>query len=413
MPTPTDATTEIDPNELPEAQPGEVADDPNPPAEEAAAPAPEAEAEEPEAPARPKVGTSGDDKRRAIYERFRRERSDGRPVEEPPPDSAPPLQPEPPPEPLKTIAQPTPEAPAAGPSDSADPNKTWPRSRHKIKVRGQEIEIDTDQLVKLGQIALATESYENETERLKAARQRRDQAAAPRGTAHPQHPEDTDPASSADRRDERPDDPQHPEDPFEQLVDKIQFGGDRAEIAQSLRNVIASSTRQELIHDRMEAESSRSQALFDTFFKDEKNADVADDYSRQTMLGMAFEQFKDDLVKIGSLAPDAQVDPSRLAYAHRYLRVEAKDKVRSTQDIIDAVATKFRTWKTGQPPTAQPAPAPRPAAATVAVKRDDRKLRVPAQPQRHTALPPQAPAPLDIETSRARQIEKIRASRKR
>lgn len=399
----------IDPNELPANQPADVADDPNPPAADVATPAPpaaEAPDEEPEQPRKPKVGTVGDDKRRAIYERFKRNRGDG-------PD------PEPEPEPPEQAAEPprvqTTEAPAAGPSDSQD-NKTWPRSRHKLKVRGQEIDLDTDQVLKLAQIGLAGESYLSEARAERdAARRERRQTAEPRGAAGRQHPDDTDPASSSDRYDEQGDDaPQHPEDPFEQLVDKIQFGGDRQEIAQSLRNVIASSTRQELIHDRMAAESARSQGLFNTFFQDEQNADIADGYSRNTMLGMAFEEFKDDLVKLGQLSPDADVDPSRLALAHRYLRVEHKDRVRTTEEIINSVATKFRNWKTGQAPTPQPRPqAQRPPAPGVAVQRDDRKLRVPAQPQRHTALPPLAAKPIDIESSRAKAADSIRASRRR
>lgn len=318
--------------------------------------------------------------------------------------------------------EPAPEpAPAAGVDPTPEPAQ--PQPKRKLKVRGQEVELSEEDLVRYAQIGVAGDDYLREA-REKAAEADRILKLAKRTTpAEGQHP---DPASAADEGvpEPEPDNraPPRAKDRLKGIIEDIQFGNDPDAAADNLLEAVRDTAREE--HAGLSLREQMAEDFRDTVseFKEwqGKNKALAEDKNAVAVMErMLYDGYREDLVAIG--IPEDRIPQSTVELTdwHRYYRVKGH-KVRNAKQLFADTQVNYEKWRGGQArptpaPTAQPtAPGNGATPGTpvrVAVDRGARRATIPSQPAR-SAAPQLAPtAPQTEGNSRKAAIQRAKAAR--
>lgn len=283
--------------------------------------------------------------------------------------------------------------PEPDPQDRAPPIEATPQ-KHRIKVRGQEIELTTEELIARAQKVEAADQY------LEESRQ-----ALNRN--HEQSRELDDRLRRADdilrNSGQRPQDVQHqdnqnaptdvqPQDnPFTKLAKDIVYG-EPEEAGQAIATTVHSAAhhaaRQVIDSDRQRDELSRNQRFISSF--KQAHPDI-DETAEAAITSKLFSAQREDLVK---LAPTLGIRPEQvptnqrdiaqwhLAYRARGLPVQTVEDM-TTKAYDDFVQWETKRGRKADDPSQKNADAPAPRV-NVVVNRDERRLTIPQQPTRST-----------------------------
>jgi hypothetical protein len=271
----------------------------------------------------------------------------------------------------------------------------------KLKVRGEEREVDRDeavkmakvvagdedvttlsdeQLTRLAQIGAAGQSYLEDTKQVLETTRQRVQVSR-------QHPDGNAPAPIATEQD-NPDDQQHPADPVAEIVEQLQYG-DPKDVGPKLRSTIAEiaadAVKQATVTDRVQQDVANDLRAHDDFVK--KNADLAaDPRATKFIRTELLDGYRDDLLKIG--VPEAKIptDPTHLANHHRHYKLQGH-AVRPVSKLLEDAAASLREFR-GVTPRTEPSPQPKPEPRVdVNLNRDARRMAIPHQPTRANVQP--------------------------
>lgn len=281
-----------------------------------------------------------------------------------------------------------------------------PPRKHKLIVRGQNVELTDEELIAKAQIALAGDSYLdeartklNEVNELHRSVTNRAPRAAPDGEhpAAPQHAQTAEPGAIEG------DDPQHPEDPFAKLIETLQFG-DPGEAKSLLQNTIAGESklavRSALEQVRLEDEGARTAKVLKDF--EGQHPELAQD--KKARAAIESEVLDIQIADIKALGVDpAQLRPDGLpptagdiAVAHRWYRAKGF-KVTPPGEMLETATANFLEWrgiKPNEPAVVSQQGQPH---VDLTIDRSTRRATVPQQPSRaaaprqNTQQPPPAP----------------------
>lgn len=349
-----------------------------------------ASTEQPERP-ETKIVPIGDGGRAAIADRFKAKREDKEKPVEASGDYTDPAQT------YGTVAQ---QVDEPAPADKTDPQ---PQEKFKLKVRGEEREVDRaeamrlakvvtgnddteglsdDHLARLAQIGAAGQSYLEDTRQVLETTRTQVQVSR-------QHPDETQPAPTATDPNDQ-DDGNTPADPVKDIVHEIQYG-DPDQAAEKLRTTIAdaavNAVKQANSDSRVQDDIRNDLRAHDEFVK--KHTDLASDPIATAVIREGLMAgYRDDLRKIGVPEDKIPTDPSMLANHHRHYKL-AGQPVRSVATLLEDSAEKLTKWRGGQSRTEDPNPKPQPQerAVRVDVNRDDRRRAIPQQPTRANVQP--------------------------
>lgn len=278
--------------------------------------------------------------------------------------------------------------------DRAPPVETTPQ-KHRIKVRGQEIELTTDELIARAQKVEAADDYFNEAKQqlqrnneqsreLDERIRRADDILRNSG----QRPHDAQPQGT----ETAPADVQPQDNLFTKLAKDIVYGEPEEAgqaIATTVQSVARHEIRQEIDSGNQRNELARNQRFISSF--KQEHPDI-DETAEAAITSKLFAAQRDDLVK---LAPQLGIKPEQVptdqrAIAQWHLAYRARGMpVQSVEDMTKNAYGDFVNWekKRGRRTDDQPRqdddtrPAPR---VKVEVNRDERRLSIPQQPTRST-----------------------------
>jgi hypothetical protein len=261
--------------------------------------------------------------------------------------------------------------------DLAEHRDLQPSGKVRLIVRGEEIEVDADQLVALAQIGSAGESYLNEAKRVLSDAKQEAAALLAQVQGHPQPPlPQAMPAA------------QTPED-FQALYDEPDLG------RQKLAEAVKSQAQAQVQAEREAAELARSKTVLAAFTRD--NPQLSSDEAAMAVLERnVFKSFVEDLERVNFDMSQLQ-NNTEVATLHMKLRA-AGHNVRSLDRIFDRAKADYLAWRGDGPRPKQPAPPPEneqpvrrgEPRITVSVNREDRRRNIPTQPPR-SAHPLRAP----------------------
>lgn len=322
------------------------------------------------------------------------------------------------------LREPEPEQPARQVETADIPAPT----RRRLKVNGQDVEVDEDQMTALAQKALASENILEEAKRDRATAQERlaevERLLANHGrTAQPQpqpaaaKAEDTKPAT---------------DDELDAIIDLIQTG-DQKEAAGALRKYgdqllakarndlgnidqrIAATIQQTQRDERVRAETQKT---LDSFISE--NPDFSQSQRRVGVLfDTSVEVMRENLFKIGvkpevlqgfaqhhGLAPQAAI-----SIAYRKLRDEGHqldDSAKVLMEAANRVRTDFGL------PAPQKDPPPKRDTTQFVAERIERKQAMAPQPRRSNITPSSEAAfsEQSLDQKRAEAIRQMRAQRR-
>jgi hypothetical protein len=292
------------------------------------------------------------------------------------------------------------------------------KRKHRLVVRGQEVELDDDQLIAAAQKNLAADTYLDEAratfDRAKALSSEIEAMRA--GLQSGKHPAGTLPDTQTTVQTEPP--VEQPDEATMALIREIQYGNpDDPETAKKLKafmqanavQVLQVAVPQELQKQREAAEVQRGQAALSEF--NAANTElIKDDFAMAIMERRLFAHFLEDLQKVGF---DTSKLKSNEDVATMHMRMRAAGHpVRSIKDVFDASKQDYLAWKdgavskppstedSGAPPEQNPArtpplrQSPQTPRIEVNVNRDVRRANIPTQPPRSSA-PQRSPAAPD------------------
>jgi hypothetical protein len=272
-----------------------------------------------------------------------------------------------------------------------------PGDKIRLVVRGREIEVSPEDLIKLAQQSAAGDSYLAEA-RATLDQAKREAAAMLEGA----------------RRNAPP--TVSPQD-LDEIYDQVAYG-DPDTAKEQLAAAIDAKAQERIQQGREVAELTHSQEVLAAFVRNNPEL-AADPIAMGAMEQQVFAAFGQDLAKAGYDVNQLR-SSGDLSSLHMKMRA-AGHPVRKIEDIFDAVKSDFLAWRRGVRPAAPPAddtpPAPLRQGAprvVVNVDRNARRANIPTQPPR-SASPQRQPLMADPERSqqenRAQAFQKIAAQR--
>lgn len=353
------------------------------PVAEAAAPPPAPPSDEPPPPPVKRELLPNDQRRADIAARFRASRN------EPPDDGAP--------DPMRRATeadlppefqpQPEPPPPAAEPVDEpepavGEPGVPAPPAKHKLKVRGREIEVTEEELFSAARKGLAGDDYLDEAKRkLDEINEYQRTVTAPRDGQPAKPPGVQKTTQAAEETADPAEGSEPPENPYAKLVEAIQFGdpGDAAAQLQTLVNTEATTRSKAALQDeRMRNEAVRSQRVLEEFKG--QHADLAQDpMARAAIETRLYDLQAEDLRKLGIDDATLPTNPAELSKWHLFYRTEGHT-VRDAETLLKTARDDFLTWRgVEKEKPAAPKAEPR---IEVSVDRTARRASIPQQPTR-------------------------------
>lgn len=322
------------------------------------------------------------------------------------------------------LREPEPEQPARHVESTDIPAPT----RRRLKVNGQDVEVDEDQMTALAQKALASENILDEAKQTRAHYQDRLAEVERLLANHGQNAQQQPQPAAAKAEDTKP----ATDDELDAIIDLIQTG-DQKEAAGALRKYgdqilakakndlgdidkrIAATIQQTQRDERVKADT---QATLDSFISE--NPDFG---QSQRRIGVLFdtsvEVMRENLFKIGvkpetldgfaqrhGLAPQAAI-----SVAYRKLSDEGW-KLDDSAKVLKEAATRVRT-DFGLP-APQKNPVPQRDTTQFVAERIERKQAMPPQPRRSNITPTSEAAfsEQSLEQKRAEAVRQMRASRR-
>jgi hypothetical protein len=289
------------------------------------------------------------------------------------------------------------------PNIALDAADARPGGKYKLVVRGEELEVDHDQLIALAQKSAAGDSYFAESRRVLEDSKR--EAAlllenARRGANGHQPPPQIMQSPSSNPTD------------YQALYDELLY--DDPDLGrQKLEEAVRAQAAAQMQADREKAEIERSKTVLAAFTRDH-SALAADDAAMAVLQRNVFKQFAEDLARVG-FDMSAIQNEQDLATIHMRARSMGAD-VRPLERVFERARTDFEAWRGGTP-AARPRQSelspedvrPRRAEPRIEVNvdRSARRASIPTQPPRssHPLRAPLPEVPTDIS-----QIEKRSAA---
>lgn len=301
-----------------------------------------------------------------------------------------------------------------------------PAAKLKLKVRGEEREVERDeairlakvvtgnddveglnddQITRLAQIGAAGQSYLDDTRQVLETTRQRVQVSR-------QHQDEPRPAPQATETNDNDDDGDTNADPVKNLVKEIQYG-DPDQAAERLRTTMTEfakdAVKQVSSDTRVQEDVRNDLRAHDEFVK--KHADLASDPIAQTVIRDGLMNgYRDDLRKIGVPEDQIPTDPSALANHHRQYKLQGQP-VRSVAKLLDDAAERLTTWRGGEV-RREPTPQPKTERQVhVNVNRDTRREAIPQQPTRSNVQPLPAANANRGQPDRSAAVAKAKAAR--
>jgi hypothetical protein len=278
----------------------------------------------------------------------------------------------------------------------------------KLKIRGQDVEFTTDQLIALAQKGAAGDSY------LAESRSILDQAKAEAQRI-------VNAAHQAQQR--APFNDQQFDELYSALVYEDEEGGKA-----KLRDAVRSLAVQHVQQQQQQVQAQRNQAEFEKGQRElaafqAENPALAQDEFAMTMMGeRMFSLFAADLQAAGV---DLSQLKSKEAIANTHLSMRAAGlPVRSVKDVMNTARNEYVAWRNGGPAPPNPEPPAPPAALrqgpariAVNINRDARRAMIPAQPPRAATpmrrVPEETPVDRTTQETRSAAAQKMIAQRRR
>lgn len=301
-------------------------------------------------------------------------------------------------------------SPVGGQRDPALDRQTQQQpQKRKLTVRGQELELTDEEILARAAKVTAADSYLEEArtilEEAKTIRAERNSPSSRR----PESQNDTQDDLNADDDTNRS---QHPEDDMEEVIESIQYR-DPKEAARKLSEAIDKRADKKAderqLQRLMDNDLQKSQKALKDFMV--ANAELGSDkMTARAIEATLYDIYEEDIVKLGLVDADQiPKDAAGKANWHRFYRVHGHP-VRTAAEALEEAKTRVLRWKGNPAPSNgnEPRPAPSKTQPRVNVDRTERRMAIPNSPSRSVA-PAKTEAPKA--TSRSDVIAKMRASR--
>lgn len=299
----------------------------------------------------------------------------------------------------------------------ADPEPAAPQKR-KLKVRGADIELTSDEIDELARKQLAADDYLDESKnKVREASEllRQAQEFAQRVGMTTSKPPAGDPDTlPAETPPTTADAPEPHEDVYTRAVERIQLG-ETADAATALRELIQSEaknlSKEGLEAEQLAAESSRSMKILTDFRT--ANSDLAQDRKASAAIeAMVYDLQREDLKSIGVSEDKLPQNPADIARWHHWYRAKHPDRVKTFDQLLNAAKDDVVAWR--KPPGTPEQPAVRVAPRVeVQVDRTARRAAIKPQPTSTTQPRPPAGRQAAAEPDRSAVVQRMIADRAR
>lgn len=273
-------------------------------------------------------------------------------------------------------------------AESAD--EVAPPVKHKLKVRGKEVELTQEELVAAAQKSLAGEDYLEEGRKVfDDAKKLADEIQATRTGLTGKHPAGEKSATEGETTEAES---EHPANPLKKFVEDLQYGADPDQVAQSLDQILdqkaEQKSKQTLASQRVNDEMARSKKVLTDFQNAEENADIAKDPLANAVIERKLYDLQmDDLKALGvdETVMRAQLGrnpgPADVANWHLFYRAEGFS-VRPVGDLLKQATTEYKAWKGNG---VDDKPSGETGKVEVVIDRTTRRAAIPQQPTRSSA----------------------------